>query len=401
MKTDKRQPMSVLICNKCSTSNKEGADKCATCGFPFSNNKMNTVGKYLGEFAPKPTILDAVVSGAFYQNPTTLDEDVLHQSNKENIFENDLPSEHLNVIENDDYFNQDHHIENTIHNENLSENHQLEIDNQMKPNDVTPILETERMVQETIATPDTPPESDEHNCAKCGYILSDFSTVCPSCGHNNIIANATMRMPLPTEATNLAPSNLEKTIAEPNPIHATSAYPSIGKQKDTAKTISEHQDKTYLTSKEEIPILNPNMTQRHEVAQSNNRTIREGYNEEGSDVDNNYTRSNNPSEPTTKSPVRLEAIYLGQDSDQKMIINMPSHANLLNITRSLVDEGDSTISSGIHATIYKEGDEWKIENKASNKAVFIQVNDTSSIKNGDIIMMGGDKFYVFVDESNK
>lgn len=355
--------MSTLICNKCSTSNKEGADKCATCGFPFSNNKMLTVGKYLGEFGPKPTILDAVASGAFYQKPAFSDENTSNFASKETIYENDLPSDPLAIDENIFFFNQDllqnHHIENQIHEEKLSENHPLEIENQTESNEVAPVLETERMVRETIATLNTPPEPDEHNCVKCGYILSDFSTVCPSCGHNNIIANATMRMPLPTEATNLAPDNPEKTIAEPN------------------------------------------VTQRHEMAQSNNRTIREGYNEEGNDVEKNYTRSNHPSEPTTKSPVRLEAIYLGQDSDQKMIINMPPHANLLNITRSLVDEGDSTISSGIHATIYKEGDEWKIENKASNKAVFVQVNDTSTIKNGDIIMMGGDKFYIFVDESNK
>jgi pSer/pThr/pTyr-binding forkhead associated (FHA) protein len=84
-----------------------------------------------------------------------------------------------------------------------------------------------------------------------------------------------------------------------------------------------------------------------------------------------------------------------------MVINISEKTQNLHITRSLVDEGDSTISSGSHAYIYKEGNEWKIENKASNKAVFLQVNDISTLKNGDIIMMGGDKFYVFVDESQQ
>lgn len=386
--------MSTLICNKCNTSNKEGVDKCSTCGFPFSNNKMSTVGKYLGEFAPKPTILDAVSSGTFKHKPTLLDEDAFSQSNKETNIENDLPSAPLTMDQNEVFYSQDLGQE-------LPENRPIEIENQIFSNEVTLVKETERIVQETIDTPEKPSESNEHNCVKCGYILSDFSTVCPSCGHNNIIANATMRMPLPSENASLASNHLEKTIAEPNPIHATSAYPSLSKQKDPSRTISEPDPKTHLTYKEEMPLLNPNVTQRHEVNHSNNKTIREGYYDGENDVENNSTQSNPPSEPTDKSPVRLEAIYLGQDSDQKMIINMPLQTNLLNITRSLVDEGDSTISSGIHATIYKEGDEWKIENKASNKAVFVQVNDTSSIKNGDIIMMGGDKFYVFVDESNK
>lgn len=397
--------MSALICNKCSTPNKEGADKCINCGFPFSNHKMSTVGKYLGEFAPKPTVLDAVVSGAFYPKSNLLEEDLLHPSNKETIFENDPPVEPLAIDGNNNNFNKDHlqnhSIENPIHDEKLSENYPVEIENQTEPNDVASVLETERIVQETTATPEKPAESNEPNCVKCGYILSDFSTICPKCGHNNVIVNATMRMPIKNIESNFVPNNNENNIADFNPTHTTGAYPSVSKQKDPTKTIAEYQDKSSLTPKEELLLDRPNVTQRPEDTQSGNKTIREGYSYFGQEYvgENSSSIENNPPEP--KSPIRLEAIYLGQDSDQKMIINMPPYANLLNITRSLVDEGDSTISSGIHATIYKEGNEWKIENKASNKAVFVQVNDTTNIKDGDIIMMGGDKFYVFVDESNK
>ncbi|MBK9742672.1 MAG: hypothetical protein IPO94_06765 [Saprospiraceae bacterium] len=43
--------------------NSEGTDKCSNCGFSFANHKMNTVGKYLGDMAPKPTIVEKVISG--------------------------------------------------------------------------------------------------------------------------------------------------------------------------------------------------------------------------------------------------------------------------------------------------------------------------------------------------
>lgn len=62
--------MSAIICNKCGTSNSEGTDKCSNCGFSFANHKMNTVGKYLGNMAPKPTIVEKVDSGAYYSQPT-------------------------------------------------------------------------------------------------------------------------------------------------------------------------------------------------------------------------------------------------------------------------------------------------------------------------------------------
>lgn len=410
--------MSAIICNKCGTSNSGGTDKCSNCGFSFANLKMHTVGKYLGDIAPKPTIVEKVISGTSYAQPIptivepvpSIDESLeannsdftlkgdLEQSKYENNVSNvmedvltEVTSEkpHLSLSKE---FSQN--IENSIHEDSTKE-----IDKDDKPIVDHQNFETERISSETVSNNVQPDEELDNNCNKCGYILSSFSTICPNCGHENSKAKMTMRMPDPsTESTSV--DKKHQTSKDTNSIHETGAYPLITKNNDSSKTISEQ---TFATSQDRDSVLNPNATQRHELSQSNNKTIREGYNhlEEENEEEDRYILAKNQFETITKSPIRLEAIYLGQDSDQKMIINMPPYANLLNITRSLVDEGDSTISSGIHATIYKEGNEWKIENKASNKAVFVQVNDTSNIKDGDIIMMGGDKFYVFVDESNK
>ena len=397
--------MNALVCNKCSTTNKEGADKCSTCGFPFSNNKMTTVGKYLGEFAPKPTILDSEVSGAFYQKPTFSEEAPFSQPNKETIFENNFSEKPSGLNQNQDNlkeFTAQNNDTNDVIGHDIPESTHSQMEEQIFPHDVPPASETEGMNQETIASPADSSDINENICIKCDYILSDYSTICPSCGHNNVKASVTIQMPINDKSSDHIPNISDKTITEPNPQHVTGAFPFVPKPKDPAKTISEHQDQDIISTIEGSPFDNPYVTQRHEKANSNNKTIREGYNstDEDSYQEQIYNRHIS-SEQGPKSSVRLEAIYLGQDSDQKMTINIPEQTGLINITRGVVDEGDSTISSGVHATIYKEGDEWKIENKASNKAVFIQVNEISPLKNGDIIMLGGDKFYVFVDESNK
>lgn len=300
-----------------------------------------------------------------------MDEEPLHEVN------NEIPHSTLSPIE------------NQIAEINMVEDSPKEFDIDDKPIGDHQSLETERISSDSVNNKLQSDEELDNNCNKCGYILSSFSTMCPNCGHENAKAKMTMRMPDPG-AQSTSVDQKHQTLSEPKPIQTTGAYPLNATQRESAKTVLEHHKGQHFAVTNETNGI-PN-------AQDSNQTIREGnenfvYHKASMLHTKHYKRA--------KSPIRLEAIYLGQDGNQNMVINISETTQNLHITRSLVDEGDSTISSGSHAHIYKEGNEWKIENKASNKAVFLQVNDISTLKNGDIIMLGGDKFYVFVDESQK
>ena len=397
--------MSAIICNKCGTSNSEGTDKCSNCGFSFANHKMNTVGKYLGDIGTKPTIVEKVISGAYYEPTPTIVEpvsfnEVMHEDNISDVLSDGdtSPSKAPNLVEvplrevgievpnSPSLTLEGQNAENkTVHEH--SKEHQADDNSSIS---IHQNLETERISSATASNTLQSDEELDNNCNKCGYILSSFSTVCPNCGHENAKAKMTMRMPDPS-AESTSAQQKHQTISEPKPINATGAYPLTSTQRESAKTVMEHNQDQHFA--------HPNETKGFPPAHGSNQTIREG-NENFVNNESYYTPT-----PTIikepKSSIRLEAIYLGQDGDQNMVINISETTQDLHITRSLVDDGDSTISSGSHAHIYKEGNEWKIENKASNKAVFLQVNDISTLKNGDIIMLGGDKFYVFVDESQK
>ena len=401
--------MSAIICNKCGTSNGEGIDKCSNCGFSFANHKMNTVGKYLGDMAPKPTIVEKVISGAYYSNLTPKPVEpvsameVMFQDNISEVLpegETTLPKADTNATNSleDPLTNINTQMppfslpllgNQNAENKTIQERpKEYQADDNSISNDKN--LETERISSETVSNALPPNEELENSCIKCGYILSSFSTVCPNCGHENGKAKVTMRMPDPREqSTPIYPK--QQTNSEPKPVHATGIYPLNVTQRESTKTVLEHNQDQHFA--------HPNETKGFPSAHGSNQTIREG--------NENFVNNEAYYNPTstvikeTKSSIRLEAIYLGQDGDQNMVINISEKTQDLHITRSLVDEGDSTISSGSHAYIYKDGNEWKIENRASNKALFLQVNDISTLKNGDIIMIGGDKFYVFVDESQQ
>ncbi len=334
--------MDQLICSKCNTPNKEGVDKCINCGFVFSNQKMQTVGKYIGEIGESPLKNTLVEGDHFNSKPTVLEdsEEMYIHFNADPIsasFEN----------------NEDHEINSTERLQNVQVNNTLGSEQ---------ISDTESL------------------CSKCGYILSAASLICPSCGHNNKPVSKTVAMPI-KNVTEQAPIEQK----ESHHLEITSAHHISSRYGDIAKTVAESSLEYASQSALAVNPIDDFATKK---------TIRE----ENDLYNANFSNSSIRNEQINKSPIRLEAVYLGQDADQNMVINIPIESKKIDINRSSVDESDSTISASEHACIYKEGDHWKIQNKASNKAVFVQVNDEVIIKNGDIIMLGGDKFYVFIDE---
>lgn len=67
------------------------------------------------------------------------------------------------------------------------------------------------------------------------------------------------------------------------------------------------------------------------------------------------------------------------------------------LSRDKVDGADDTISSLNHLRIYRDQatSEWRLENTATNKAVFIQVNGAVSIEPGAVIQVGQNKLFQF------
>lgn len=381
--------MEDLKCNKCNTINKVGSIRCSNCGFTFGKNSMETVGKYLGEFAPKPTLMDVYVSSSFIIPADSMLENkafskpTLSETNIDSIYINDSlhNMESVNYTQDSLFHSDDINGDES----NIIPIRELNIDDSINLQN----QETEPMPEDEAKSDEKDiKEPGEAGCIKCGYILSDFSTVCPNCGHSNVKHSVTQRMPNPDSNTN-DDKAFDKTIAEEN-ISQTGSYPPVKKSNDASKTISENASLAQNYNKNA-----KQDTQGYDNKSGSNVTMREGsddFRRTDENIEMNKYKSSK-----AKSKVRLEAIYLGQDSDQNMIINIPDR-EVLDINRSLVDEADSTISSDVHATVYKEGNEWKIANKSSNKALFVQVNDPVTLKNGDVIMLGGDKFYVFVDE---
>lgn len=65
------------------------------------------------------------------------------------------------------------------------------------------------------------------------------------------------------------------------------------------------------------------------------------------------------------------------------------------IKREMVDKNDRSISINEHCKISKEDGKWYLENLASNKAVFVQVNEKIELTDDLIVLIGNTKFYTF------
>lgn len=83
--------------------------------------------------------------------------------------------------------------------------------------------------------------------------------------------------------------------------------------------------------------------------------------------------------PTNQEKDNYSEIYIDQ--------------NYKELNRNDIDEEDFFISGSSHVKFYKKNNKWYIENTSSNSAVFIQIKKNLMIKNGDIILLGRNKFY--------
>lgn len=90
------------------------------------------------------------------------------------------------------------------------------------------------------------------------------------------------------------------------------------------------------------------------------------------------------------SPV-LRAVSLENVKHQDLILNLDTHI----INRQLIDPSDKSISVDEHAVIYKEDGNWYISNKASNKALFVQIGQDLKLTDGTLLLLGNSKFYKF------
>lgn len=94
----------------------------------------------------------------------------------------------------------------------------------------------------------------------------------------------------------------------------------------------------------------------------------------------------------------LKPTYLNNKTPQYNPIEFQDE---LTIVRANADPGDISISSKPHAKIKKKDGKWILENLASNKAVFVQVQGEVEIGNGSIVLIGSEKFYEFIPKSEE
>lgn len=313
--------MSEVLCVKCNSKNSNTASLCAVCGF-----KLNNV---------------------FDKTKFNLDID---------------PQEKITVLENPGLNIKDNDSQNYV----IEYQHDS-LNLQSKEPDNFELKQTEQMdISEKIIAQET----GETNCIKCGYILSAFSNLCPSCGYNNSIKEKTESLKKTMIYQKTAANHTENTVA-------------ISESKTS--------DISNKTIRDEALVIDENITGAYDEylpSTPYSKTVRE-----------KYSPTAEYKEDIKKNPVRLEALTLNDNADQAAIINFKKNTDKLIINRKKINDDDTTISADKHAVIYKENDEWFIENMASNKAVFLQVKDVSKLKNGDIILFGADKFYIFVDET--
>lgn len=90
----------------------------------------------------------------------------------------------------------------------------------------------------------------------------------------------------------------------------------------------------------------------------------------------------------------LKAVSLNQVSVNDIELNQP--ITILN--RDMVDPNDRSISISEHCRITNENGRWFIENTASNKALFLQVNSKTELTDDLIVLIGNSKFFIFNNE---
>lgn len=88
---------------------------------------------------------------------------------------------------------------------------------------------------------------------------------------------------------------------------------------------------------------------------------------------------------------KLVSISLNNTSREDILITSDHQV----ISRKDVSESDLSVSASEHCIISKKEGKWIIENKGSNKAVFIQVTESTELVNDTMILIGDKSFYKF------
>lgn len=98
--------------------------------------------------------------------------------------------------------------------------------------------------------------------------------------------------------------------------------------------------------------------------------------------------------PSSK-PCALVAISNENDEEGRLI---PIKGEAVNLNRSFLDEGNTSISRKSHANLSFKDGSWWLENVTDLKTTFIQVNKPVKLSDGDVILLG-DSLYRFKESS--
>jgi len=187
-------------------------------------------------------------------------------------------------------------------------------------------------------------DKNEGTCHHCGYLLSGFSNVCPSCGYGH------------------------------DPVKE--------------KLFEDFQNKDHLITDANKTIMK-GVLKNKKIEKIESKTIKNSFPSEMEEVDSTIQMKN--FNITCLNPLHTEE---KTDSHNGRIILEESGTY---INRVDINPLDNSISNKKHVLIRKTDGNWLIENLASNKAVFLQINEPYTLKHGDIILLGRDNLFVFTE----
>ncbi|MBK6353234.1 MAG: hypothetical protein IPF46_07465 [Saprospiraceae bacterium] len=221
-------------------------------------------------------------------------------------------------------------------------------------------------------------------CKNCSYkLMPQDPDQCPQCGSTEISNDLTPITPTLAGLKTLD-EEMHTSKGKVQDLDSGIKQTEIGKQSYSTKETFPDQSNCpscgYLLSRlsKRCPncnksIIDPTPTLvdlSQNKTQSLSEIIRSGANNEKVQLELS------PLDPDDQ-PIKLKIIEGGQKV----------------LGRAEIDPADESISQHNHVRFSYDGQNWKLENLSSNKAVFKMVTGLEELKEGDILILGRNKYY--------
>lgn len=229
---------------------------------------------------------------------------------------------------------------------------------------------------------------DENKCPKCGALNEKSIKDCNNCGYTIAFSKTN---------ENLSVNNKEELLYTKmsDEIKCTKCdYPILSNQNSCPNCGSTINSQSSIGDSKSIDsdvqnIENP-QTENVESKQNENKhtELQKTIDIKSTMLDPNQFYSEKKNLETEEHKIKMTAISLNGSFHKDIYVNEDEKT----LGRADIDLDDTSLS-GNHIKIFKEQEQWKIENLASNQATFHVVRGIANLNDGDIILLGNGKFY--------